>query len=515
MSLTSKLFSTSRRLVLGVSLAAAALAGCGGGTEPKETGSLSVTASATPSSLLEGDSLYAGAIGSAREGAILSNVSVFAAGQQANGSSSATLKVVPTTSGSVNATASGTRSQGAAASASAVAVPYTVTPLVATGTPSANTGVAGQSITFPYTAPVGTDSAGVVASDGRRFVTAGNTGSAIIPLLTAGNLTLTPYARNNTITRNGTPAIVNVTAAPVSLRIISKPLAGGTLGRYLANVGGAIMELPADTTISRQVGTYAVGVATADTLTHHFGEMIVGADTMPIAANYRAHNITLDGNKTIVLNLLTKNNPNFTSTDVAQFNMIWRDNFAGQNFLHPTKIKDWEVWFMENPTGIYTSSCATMTQADKDGALAAIDIMRTEDAAGPDGARRTFTYRAGDPVAAGKLIPFNGGVRPVSGVVLLCRNVTGPSNGSYYDAQGFFDSYWSFAGGSANSWMSEVKDFVDMVYSGQEGTRFDLSRNTNVDGLTRGPLDTFSYSTPMRIAFQAGQKGFGLIKGPQ
>ena len=507
--------NTLKRGITGLALLIAGAAGCGGGTEPKETGSLSVTASATPSSLLEGDSLYASGTGAGIEGATLGGVNILAAGQQTGGSGSI-LKVVPTTSGNVSVMANGTRSQGTAISASATA-PYTVTPLVATGTPSATTGVAGQSVTFPYTAPVGTDSAGVVASDGRRFITAGNTGSATIPLLTAGNLTLTPYARNNTITRNGTPATVAVAAAPISLRIISNPLAGGTLGRYLANVGGTVMELPADTTMFRQAGTYAVGVATTDTLTRHFGEMIVGADTMPIAANYRTHNVTLNGNKTVVLNLLTKNNPNFTPEMLQQFNMIWADQFNGT--LHPTKLLNWEFYDVVNTPSnpLLATSCAAMTPEQVAASTAAFNRMVREDSANGT-ARRNFTRRSGDPVAEGKYIQVGGGWRPAPGVVIRCRSPPpdAEDNISRYDAQGFFEAYRFRSGGITEDVVyGELKDFVDMVRNGQEGTRTDLSRNTEFTSLNRGSLDTIVYNSILNVAWVAGQKGYAVLKGPQ
>jgi len=201
----------------------------------------------------------------------------------------------------------------------------------------------------------------------------------------------------------------------------------------------------------------------------------------------------------------------------TQFEMVWRSNFVSEGYLHPPKIKDWEVWFMENPTGIYATICVPMTQASKDGALEAIDSVRAEDATGPDGARRTITYRAGDPLAAGKLVPNGSGFKPAPGVLLLCQTQPGmQSNPMFYDAHGFLESNWVRAGGQAGTWMSELKGFSDMVYRGQEGTNNVLTRHNNVSGgVYRMQLDTFTYNNLVRVAWKAGQNGFGLVKTPQ
>jgi len=90
------------------------------------------------------------------------------------------------------------------------------------------------------------------------------------------------------------------------------------------------------------------------------------------------------------------------------------------------------------------------------------------------------------------------------------------SNVKHYDSQGYLDG--AFVRSLGTGWMSELKGFSDFTYRGQEGARDGPNRHSpglgNVDG-SRTPHDEFVYDHIMRIAWRAGQHGFGLQRGPQ
>ncbi len=181
-------------------------------TAPIPTVSIT-NASVLPASVLEGDSARvtgtatASDLGAVTVNAVYNNQTVATGTGTATGTIQATNPAAPTINASRNG---GSATQTAA---------WTYTPLSVTATPASNTATVGQSINVPYSAPVGTDSAGVIASDGRRFIGANNTGTVSVPITAAGALTLTPIAYNGkpVVSKQGTASTVTGTVASVSI----------------------------------------------------------------------------------------------------------------------------------------------------------------------------------------------------------------------------------------------------------------------------------------------------------
>ena len=134
MSLTSKLFSTSRRLVLGVSLAAAALAGCGGGTEPKPA--VSVSASVTPSSLTAGQNFNYNCTATSSGGGSVSSIQALYNGAQINSANAVSISgtYAPVASGTFRCDAQGNPIASSNSVSVAVTVPPTPTLSIADAT---------------------------------------------------------------------------------------------------------------------------------------------------------------------------------------------------------------------------------------------------------------------------------------------------------------------------------------------------------------------------------------------
>ena len=301
-------------------------------------------------------------------------------------------------------------------------------------------------------------------------------------------------------------------ATMYGLHVLLQNLGTSTVSRATLDVDGTAVSVPVDTTLQLAAGSHSIGLKSGQTQSYDFGEMTFGSNWFPIHPAGLTYSVAMNTPATATFGLISRSEPNFSGTAKQEHDMIWPDP---SGYLHPTKIVNWDVYLLENPPAALSSICQTMSQTDIDGAKVAIPVMASEDSAGPDGRRRVFTYRSGDPIAAGKLSQVGGFWRPASGVVLMCTAPpTTQSNDSWYDNQGFFDAYWARAGGDSLGWISELRGFDDFVYNGNEGT-FQLSRN-DVHPLigTRTSLDTLAWNVPLRIAYRAGQKGFGLIKSP-
>lgn len=492
-------------------------AACGGGSPPisppppPPVVTLAVTeATVTPTSVLRGDTVSMSGRGSASDGSTPNVAITYLGTTLASAAGSAAARLAPTSGGNgaviVSRSGSTTATQ---------AFTVAVTPLTATGTPSATTVQVGQNVGYTLSAPAGTDSLEARTSDARRFVVAGNTGVVQIPVSSAGTLTLTPAAFNAAAKIDGTPATITATPPNGTLRILVAEVTNLPLLRTNVTVGVETINVPADTIIIRPQGTFAIGIGAVQPEAYVYGEMEVNGGWRPLASNYLTHNVTLGAANTATITLISKAQPNFSGAAKAQHDIVWPA--AADDSYHPTKLRDFEVWLIENPTGIYAQACAPMSADDKTGALATIDALRTEDAAGPDGARRTFAYRTGDPVAAEKFVPNGAGVKPAPGVIALCRTIPGgQTNAQSYDAQGFLESVWIRDVGHV-AWTAEPKDFRDMVYRGQEFTGSNtLTSHSNAPVTNlRTTLDSFTYNHPLRIAWKAGQNNWGLLKVPR
>lgn len=226
-----------RYIAVAISLGVLAIAGCGGGggdasTSPPtpETGSVSATASATPATLLEGDTLIASGTGTASSGATVTSVVISAGGQQATGNGT-TLKVVPNASGEVSVTVNGTKSKGTAISATATA-PYSFTLLTATFNGIPTTGIVGTALNIPVQCPVGTDSVKYTASGQTQARAAASATFAYTPSV-AGSLAGSASCKNNAVERTTQAPVVTIGPRPVITLSVSptspNPLEGDSV----------------------------------------------------------------------------------------------------------------------------------------------------------------------------------------------------------------------------------------------------------------------------------------------
>lgn len=322
--------------------------------------------------------------------------------------------------------------------------------------------------------------------------------------------------------QNGSSPQTTVLKLPFSViynvEFVTGSLGTAPIGRVQASVNGQLITLPNDTTFKMAGGQVPVGITANQPGAYDFGEMYVNGNWYPLAPNMLTQKVTIGHHTVVDLDLISLNEPNYGGHAKQESDSIWMSPL--DSMYHPTKIIPWSVYTIDSgwtAPGQTTPECMPMSAQDIAGAKAAVDTMNAQDV-GTDGSRRQFTYAGGDPISAGKIIQLPNGLwRPVSGVVIEC---TAPpdaqSNVSSYDSQGFFDAYWARAGASANDWMGELEGFEDWVYNGQEGSDSNLSRNTQIgNGIVRGPLDIFMYNQPLRIAWQAGQNGYGLLKVPQ
>lgn len=303
------------------------------------------------------------------------------------------------------------------------------------------------------------------------------------------------------------------TPAPIPLHVLLQGVS-----RAVLDVDGNGIDVPADTVLDVVPGAHTVGIKPGQALAYDFGEMTLGNAWYPLSVPNAqgtatlAYNVNIPSTATVVYDLLSRST--FTAAEKAAHDTLW---VGSDGNYHPTKIVNWEVWALENPpAGVLSQLCSPMQPADLQGLIDAIPIMTAEDSAG-GGPRRNFMYKSGDPIAAGKFTQdsVTGFWKPNPGVLLACRaSPGGQSNDSWYDAQGFFSASWIRSSGDAQGWMSEAMDPIDLIFRGAE-IGSNISRHFVAGGNIRMPLDDAAWSGPLRIAWKAGQNGYGLIKGIQ
>lgn len=486
-----------------------ALAACGGGNPsggPPPATTLAVTSAvATPASVLQGDTVRISGSGTASDRSTPTVTISYLGSTVATGNGSVQATLVPTGGGGGQVVVSKT---GVTSAAQGFTIGYT--PLTASGVPSLNSVPVGQSIGYTLTGPTGTDSLDAAASDGRRFVVVGSSGTVQVPVILAGSLTLMPAAYNATAKVTGTPTTVTGIAMG-TLRILVTEVTGMPLVRTNVTVGAETINVPADTTITRPQGTYALGIGGTQVEAYVYGEMTVNGAWRPLASNLLTHRVTLGAVNTATITLISRGQPNFSGTAMTSAG-VW---VGDDGKYHPALPGDWSVVFIENPTGALLQGCRAMDANDLAQALTSISQMQVEDEAGPDGRRRTYTYLPGDPLQTGKLVANpNGTYRPAPRTRVGCKTVAGgQSNAKFYDAQGFLEATLDRASGDFAGWTSEQKGGTDMSYGTKESPNQD-SRHWVGGGVVRTAIDSFVYNHPMRIAFRAGKEGYGLLNAP-
>jgi len=354
----------------------------------------------------------------------------------------------------------------------------------------------------------------------------GPAGTSLIEVLEGPRAVLfTVWGRNSASRPISAQATVAYTGVrrPSAVRLMIRPLGAGTafagsLSRVDVVVNGQLLNVPTDTTIERTGPTFTLGVPATQPAAYTYGELVLDTLWRPLAPNLRTHTLPLSGDVAVELALLSK--AGIGAADKAEFDQIWRNPW--DSTLHPTRLRHFVVVVPDTGLQLPGASAKffqTMTAADSVGLHQALDSLRAEDGRGPDGARRTYAIQhVLDPLAAGLIVLHTNGLyRPVPGVLVVGRSAPGAQgNIQHYDSQGYLDGAFVRASGTAGGWMSELKGFSDMVYRGQEGESSTASRHSRLAGsITRKSLDTFVYDHIMRIAWRAGQHGFGLQRGPQ
>ncbi len=298
------------------------------------------------------------------------------------------------------------------------------------------------------------------------------------------------------------------------VHITTETLWKSPAGRATVEIDGKGYNVPADTTVRVAQGTHEFSI-TPSSSDWKFGSMTVNNKWTPIATNIPAQTATLGNNATIDIKLLSKND--MQGDSLTQLKNVWEDQ---KGYLHPTQKKIVVAELYQHPQGVYAQNCQDATQTDIDGFKAWVQEAAKEDSAGTFGPRRKFITRIGDPEKDGALVQKGTAWVPNQSsrdttYVVACRQVPeAQSNGTYYDSNGFLDGYVFQSGGDKASWMSEGMGYVDMVFDGQEAT-------TPITRDARTPLTVYrtTYGDDvwevMGVAWKAGQKGYGLIKGPQ
>jgi hypothetical protein len=217
-ALSPRHFSRTLRHVLAAGVVG--LGACGGSDggvtppppPPVETGSVVVSLTASPSSVLRGDTVVYRAVPVADGGASVGSTTISVEGRSYPGLET---RVVPSQSGTASASTSFTMTRGTPGVASASA-PYSVTPLTAVVTTPA-TATVGSPFPVTVVCPLGTDSTKFIAQ-GLTQARPGHSATYTVTPTAPGLLSSIGACKNNDV-EVATPAQpITVSQAPVSMR---------------------------------------------------------------------------------------------------------------------------------------------------------------------------------------------------------------------------------------------------------------------------------------------------------